>query len=443
MNESAHADPARAAGGVGGRVTAGLWPSPWPAEDGGPARLQAPHGEAGLGVRPGERLAVTSRDALAATMVVRRDPGEVFLLRHTGGDGSVAWVERIDPLTLECLERSPDLPGGPTWPGGVACHADGSLHVVFGRHAHRLSAALEVEAAAELPRNRPYNSFVTLPDGHLVTKEIGGALPAGVTSFDPVGPAELLVLEPVSLAVVARCALPEPSVARLSALGDDVVAVGDTTLWRARWDGRSLVLDDGFRPRYRTADGQGFGWDAVLADGAAWFLDDGEGTEAYAGTLRGIGRATAPLSLVRVDLASGEVARTEVCGRPGGIVANPPAVDPTRRIVVAYDSGNAVVAGFAYDADGRIERLWERDQAHGCHPIVFPDTGEVVLGDHDAERMAEQVVVVDIATGEERARADTGSPLQSVVFGCPGPDRTLYLASFTTLSRVEVVGEDP
>lgn len=424
-------------------MTSGLWPSPWPAEDGGPARLQAPRGEGGLGLRPGERLRATSRDALAATMVVRRGPGEVFLLRHTGGDGAVSWVERIDPVTLACVERSPDLAGGPTWPGGLACHADGSLHVVFGRHAHRLSPDLRVEATAELPRNRPYNSFVTLPDGHLVTKDIGGALPAGVTSYDPAGPAELLVLDPTSLAVVARCPLPEPSVARLSAVGDDVYAVGDTTLWRARWDGRALVVDDGFRPRYRTHEGQGFGWDAVLAGGAAWFLDDGEGTEAYAGTLRGIGRATAPLHLVRVDLASGAVALTEVCGRPGGIVANPPAVDPSRRLVVAYDSGNGVVAGFSYDEDGRTERRWERAQAHACHPIVFPDSGEVVLGDHDPDRMAEQVVVLDVATGEERGRADTGSPLQSVVFGCPGPDRTLYLTSFTTLTRVEVVGERP
>lgn len=417
----------------------GLWPSPWPAEDGGPARLQSPHGGGGFALRPGERLVATSRDALAATMVVLRDPGEVFLLRHTGGDGAVSWVERVDPVTLEAVGRSADLPGGPTWPGGLACHADGSLHVVFGRHAHRLRASdLAVEATQELPRNRPYNSFVTLPDGHLVSKDLGGELPAGVTDADPIRPAELVVLDPADLEVVSRQELPEPSVARLSALGDDVYAVGDTTLWRLRWDGRDLALDAGFRPRYRDLDGQAFGWDAVLVGGAAWFLDDGAGTERYAGSLRGIGPSTAPLHLVRVDLATAEVTLTEVCGLPGGIVANPPVVDPIRQVVVAYDSGNAVVAGFGYDGDGRTERRWERSLGHASHPLLFPDTGEVLLGDHDPERMAEQAVVLDVTTGEERGRVDTGSPIQSVVFPCPGFGRDAYLCSFTTLTRVSV-----
>ena len=109
----------------------GYWPSPWPAEDGGPRRLQA------AAAVPGPRfeaadLTVTSREAIAATMVVLREPGEVYLLRHTAGPDAVCWVERIDPVTLETQVRSPDLAGGPTWPGGLAAHANGSLHVVFG-----------------------------------------------------------------------------------------------------------------------------------------------------------------------------------------------------------------------------------------------------------------------------------------------------------------------
>ena len=70
--------------------------------------------------------------------------------------------------------------------------------------------------------------------------------------------------------------------------------------------------------------------------------------------------------------------------------------------------------------------------------IRFAHTGELVTADYDVERMAEQVVILDIETGIERGRADTGSPLQSVVFPCPGFDRDVYLCSFTTLSRVRV-----
>ena len=82
-------------------------------------------------------------------MVVLRDPGEVFLLRHTAGPDAISWVERIDPITLEPLARSDDLPGGPTWPGGIAAHANGSLYVVFGNHAHRLGPDLAVLASRE------------------------------------------------------------------------------------------------------------------------------------------------------------------------------------------------------------------------------------------------------------------------------------------------------
>ena len=79
---------------------AGYWPSPWPGEDAGPARSQTSAAVRGPGFQPG-RVAVRSREALAATMVVLRDPGEVFALRHTIGANGVGWVERIDPVSLE------------------------------------------------------------------------------------------------------------------------------------------------------------------------------------------------------------------------------------------------------------------------------------------------------------------------------------------------------
>ncbi|MGZ8752051.1 MAG: hypothetical protein ACXW1S_03635 [Acidimicrobiia bacterium] len=424
----------------------GYWPSRWPGEDGGPRRTEAPCSGRGLDIRPGEQLAATSRDAIAATMVVLREPGEAYLLRHTGGDDAISWVERFDPLSLEPLERSPDLPGGPTWPGGMAVHANGSLYVVFGRHAHRLGPDTVPIAVRELPRERPYNSFVVLGDGCLVTKDFGGTLPGHAEP--PAEPAELLVLEPERLDIVARLVLPERSVARLSADGDDIYAVGDTMLFRITWDGTRLVLADDFHPRYRTIDGQGYGWDAVLEAGAAWFLDNGNGSERYAGTFRGQGISTAPLHLVRVDLATAAVQLTEICGLPFGVVANPPAIDPQRRIAVGYDSGNGVLAAFSFagasfatpsgGGEGPLEPLWSRPQNHACHPLRFPDTGELLAGDHDSDTMTDHVVVLDIETGAEKARVATGSPVQSVVFPCPGFDRDLYWCSFTTLTRIHV-----
>lgn len=409
----------------------------WRAEDGGPQRRQLASGSLGLrGASEPPSLTVTTRIALATTMVVADErTGAHFLLRHTAGAGAVAIVERIDPRTLEPLATSDELPGGPVWPGGLAVNDDGSVTAVFGNHAHRLDPdSLRVLATLQLPRERPYNSFVTLPDGHLVTKDFGGRLPGTAAMAAPVDDdCELLVLAPDDLSVVASLTVAEPSVARLTADGDFVYVVGDTRLWRLTWDGRDLRVaggdGDGSLVRYRTIDGQTYGWDCVIAAGAAWFLDNGDGADEFDGSLRGHGRSRAPLHLVRVDLATAAVTLAEVAGVPGGLVANPPVVDEQRGIVVAYDSGNGVIAGFDLDT---LERRWQRDQDHASHLVLYRESGELVTGDHA------DVVVLDITTGDELARADTGLGIQSVVFPMPGFDRDVYVCALSGVARVAV-----
>lgn len=406
----------------------------WSIEDGGARRPQWVDG-ARLAIAAGETLQVTSRSMMVVTMVVVASPDEVFVLCHTGGDDAVSWVERVHPETLETLATSEHLAGGPAWPGGVAVHPNGDLYVVFGNHAHRLNRSLQLVASCELPRVKPYNSFVVLPDGHLVTKDFGGSRP-GNEMVEPYAPTQLVVLEPTQLSIVATLDLPEASIARLSADDNDVYVVGTSSLWRARWDGVSLVRDE-FCARYRLFDGQTFGWDVVITKTDAWFLDNGESTHKFAGTLRGVGTATAPLHLVRVRLDSGAVLLTEICGLTGGVVANPPLVDEQRNMVVGFDSGNGVLAGFSYDEQA-VRKVWSVEQNHGSHMLLYPESGEFVSAHYDQERGVEQVVVRDISTGREIARADTGSPIQSVVFPACGTRRDFYWCSMLSLNRVTV-----
>ncbi len=273
----------------------GYWTSPWPGEDGGPRRSQAPAGLPGIAVRSDRAPTIVHRDAYGATMLVLRECGELYALRHTmparPEQSCIAWVERLDPRTLATIARSPDLEAGPFWPGGIACHANGSLHVVFGRHAHRLAADLEPLRSHALPRARPYNSFVLLDNGLLVTKDLDHATRE---------PALLSVLDPETLAPACEpVALPEPSIARLSADGDVVYAAGDHTLFRLAWDGRTLVRDASWSHRYRRHADQSYAWDVVLEGGHAWFMDQGE--HDYAGTMLGAGVAARPIRLHRVS----------------------------------------------------------------------------------------------------------------------------------------------
>jgi len=425
---------------------AGYWRSPWPAEDGGPTRRQAGRGIGGamdappraFDLGPGRMLRATSRAVFAPTMCVLRDPGEVFLLSHTVGPDSISWVERIHPESLETERRSPDLAGGPFWPGGMAAHADGSLYVTFGRHCHRLDAeSLEVTASRALPRERPYNSFVVLASGHLVMKDIGGGI--GMNRLpDAFRGSELVVLEPGSLDVVARLELPEGSIARLSALDDEVYVVGESRCYRARFDAPSatLALDDSWTPRYATMAGQTYGWDIVLANGSGWFLDNGEGSEEFGGSFRGKTKSTAPLHLVRVDLATERVELIEVCGVPGGIVANPPTVDDQRRIAVGYDSSQGVMTAWRFGEHGQTEQLWQREQNHAGHMLRFAPSGQLLTYDYDHDRGLDQAVVLDIESGSELARVDTGSSVQCVQFPSLGWNDDAYVCTFAAVTRV-------
>ena len=378
-----------------------------------------------LGVGTGAGLSVTTRIAPATTMLV----GDV-LLRHTAPPDAVALVERIDLRTLEPRATSAPLPGGPVWPGGAGIAPDGGIHVVFGDHAHRLDADLRVTASRRLPRERPYNSFVTLDDGHLATKDFGGSTPTRHLDQAEREPCELVVLDPMTLDIVDTLVLPEPSIARLSAAGGDIYVVGDTSLMRVRWDGFRLRLDEDFIAVYRTNIGQTFGWDCVLTDTHAWFLDDGDGGERFDGTLRGKGVSTAPLHLVRVALDdAADVAMVEVSGSPGGLVTNPPVVDVGRGIAVGYDSGNGVLAGFDL---ATLALRWRRDQDHASHLLLYEGSGELLTGD------GTDAVVLDIRDGTELARADTGLGMQSVLFPAPGAG-CAYVCTFVGIARIEPV----
>lgn len=445
------------------------WPQPWTGEDGGPLR----HGCAGvpgLGIQPGERLEVAAAiDAFGTDVLARREPGELYALRHKMpgrrplATPVEAWVERLDPETLAVTASTPRLAGGRYWPGSIAAHSNGDLHMVFGEWAHRLTPDLEVLMSRRLPVERPYNSFVLLDGGELVTKDCDA--PAGAA------PSTVSVLDPETLEDVAPpLPLPEPSIARLSTDGETVIAVGTTTVFRLRLDraaGR-LEIDDGWRPSYGPAPGRSYGWDPVITDEHVLWMDNGRNHTDR--TMLGTGESPDPVRLWWARRDDGDAVRSvEISGLPFGTESNPPGWDPVNRIVIAYDAGNAVLRAWRMTGD-ELEPLWRRDGfAHAGHLIVYPDTRELVaqdwrdvpamrrplvrrtlrpalqfIGQLAAARRAslrtgsDRLVVLDLDTGADKARVDVPSPSQGFLFPAPGFERDVYYQSLTTIARVVV-----
>jgi hypothetical protein len=303
------------------------------------------------------------------------------------------------------------------------------LYVAYGRYLHRLDRLCMPKGTFFLPVNAPYNSFVILDNGLLVTKNLSETQVACLTVVDP---DSMLRARPD-----VQC--PEPSVARLSAVGNTVYVVGVRSIFRYHWNeaSRSLVQDPQWRFDYIGHTEQTFGWDVVIDGNHAWFMDNGK--HRYFHTMIGAGVSRTANRLLRVSLTdANDHQAVEVCGLPGGSITNPPLVDVTRNIVVGYDSANRHLQAWQIDSGMRsLTPLWHKS-AFGCasHMVLYPDTGELVVNDY--RRWGEEVVVLDIATGSETARVRIGGFNQGVVFPSAGWGRDLYWSSMSKVARVYV-----
>jgi hypothetical protein len=412
----------------------GYLASPWPGEDGGPERLQVPHGTPGLTLSEGEHLHCVTRTTMLSTMTVLGAPGEVYLLSHSAlrshiGLPTTACVERIDPFSLKTLQRSPRLAGGPMWPGGMAIHRNGDLYVVYGRYLHRLNRECQLLGSLQLPLDQPYNSFVILDNGLLVCKNLSDRHPAGLCVID--AKTLQLVGPPINC--------PEASIARLSASGNTLYVVGVCSIMRYHWNEQSRCLqrDLDWQFDYIGTSQQSYGWDVVIDGRNAWFMDNGK--HRYRFRMIGAGVSPTANRLIRVSLInSNDQQCLPISGLPGGSITNPPLVDPTRQIILGYDSANRHLQAWRYNcASNTLTALWHKS-AFGCssHMLLYPDSGEVVCNDY--RRYAEEVVVLDIEIGSERGRVRSGGLTQGVVFPSSGWGRDLYWSSMGRLARIYV-----
>jgi hypothetical protein len=421
-------------------------------------------------------------------MFVQRDRGELFVNGTTVGDEpeAVGWVERVDPVTLETISHSGDLrAGGHEWCGSLAVHANGDLYTVNGSHLHRLAPDCTLVAGTELPVDHAHNGLLVLSDGSIVTKDIRlGDVPSTLTVCDP------------DLQVLASVELPEASMGRATALaghdlsaasgshsavgddihvpavgddipavGDDIPAVGDdiyvpgtTSIFRYHWDGAALTRDRSWEPEYRRRDSGGLAWDTTVVDGRVWLMDNGsipaiERRFSQVPTLRwtpGSARGNGlpghpgwdePVRALGISTEDAtDVLRLVATEHPGGWVIAPPLVHDG--VVIVWDTGNTGMAAFDIASGPEPEMLWFQPFRSSMQPLLFPDTGELVINDFrllGENRTSDDIVVLDFRTGQMKSRVPTGASRMNGMFLTPGWDRDLYYCSFGTIARIRVV----
>ena len=68
-------------------------------------------------------------------------------------------------------------------------------------------------------------------------------------------------------------------------------------------------------------------------------------------------------------------------------------------------------------------------------PVVFPETGELVINDY--RDGGDGLIVVDLKAGEIVSRVSTGSRLANGMFLTPGSNRDIYYCSTFAVTRVQ------
>ena len=427
----------------------GYYNSHWPVECGGNRRQKAARG--GLDARAGPPRVTTQTNGRGTVMMIWRDSGELYLggtMPAFTGPPPFGWLQRLDPETLEVTAESPALPcGDHVWCGAIAAHANGDIYKVNGSCLHRLDRECRVVKARELPVDQAHNGLLILSDGSVATKDL---------RLEDQGPSTITRLDPETLELVGvPLELPEGSMGRIAgdvtADGEFIYIPGTEHVWRIRVEPDTMTIDERWKPRYRDAHGaQGLSWDGCLSDGAIWIMDNGD-----IDSLRAIygrhpnGRFDAPSAmlswrrrapwpgaqrLLNISLEDGRTEAIEPFGTPGGGIIAPPVHVPERGTCIAWDSINGGLAGIATD-ESALRVRWTLDARPSMQPVVFPETGELVINDYATGD--DQLIVVDITTGEVTSRVSLGSRVANGMFLTAGLDRDVYYCSTLAISRVQ------
>ena len=425
----------------------GYFDSAWPVECGGNRRQKAATGK--LQSKNSKTEMISTVSDKWNVMVIQREKNEFFLggtMPYFNGPKPYGWVQKITPDTLAVLNESPQLPcGDHVWCGAIAAHKNGSVIKVNGSFMHVLSPDCEVILEKELPINQAHNGLLILSDGTIVTKDcrLENQQNSTITRLDP-NTLELLH-EPF--------ALPEGSMGRIASdLNDDgefIYIPGIERIWRIKVLPDALELDEDWQPQYRNGNqSQGLAWDGCISEDSLWVMDNGDIESVR--SIYGVNpngrvaenthlswRSPAPWKgrqrLIKFDLISGDKIAIEPFDKEGGGIIAPPVNVPEYEMCIAWDSINGGLAGKS-TIDRKLAVSWQLDMRPTMQPVVFPESGELVI--NNFENGEDELIVVDIATGELLSRAKVNARLANGMFLSPGFNRDIFYCTTGAFSKV-------
>ena len=425
----------------------GYFDSAWPVECGGNRRQKAALGK--LSAKNSKTEIITKSSDRWNVMVIQREKNEFFLggtMPYFNGPKPFGWVQKINPDTLEVLNESPKLTcGDHVWCGAIAAHENGSIIKVNGSFMHVLSPECEVILEKELPINQAHNGLLILSDGTIVTKDcrLENQQNSTITRLDP--DTLKLLHEPF--------ALPEGSMGRIASdlndEGEFIYIPGIEKIWRIKVLPDALELDEDWQPQYRSSNqSQGLAWDGCVSEGSLWVMDNGDIESVR--SIYGVSpngrvsenthlswRSPAPWKgkqrLIKLDLATGEKTTIEAFDKEGGGIIAPPVNVPEFEMCIAWDSINGGLAGIS-TKEKKLRVSWQLDVRPSMQPVVFPESGELVI--NNFENGEDELIVVDIASGELLSRVKVNARLANGMFLTPGFSRDIFYCTTGTFAKV-------
>lgn len=361
-------------------------------------------------------------------------------------DKVTPYLARIAPATLHVDKL--DLSGGTSvnYIGGVLVHSNGYLYAVARGVLFKIDpATFQVVLSTSLPlapdssgqpnENTAFNGMQATQNGDLILKGF-----ASISTGDV--PGILLRVNPVDLSFEAQLQSDTVAAARLTIAtlnGREYLYVpGKTASLRFGLDAHAFVPDLNYTQQYlNSGDGSTAGSSDVFMGEGVVFANNTEPQATSAMHLFGETAAGSPLTNVPA------FSSTDTSWNFFMV-----AGDPFKSgIVVVEDELHGQVSGFVACADGRtVEKLWENDSlAVSAGAAIAYDRGQLYVDDRqcDANGICQLfLVVLDLNTGEEIARAPVQGTKPSIGQIFIGPDNAVYFPATETgkdhgyLSRV-------